>query len=58
MRVEKLSREIEKFQGVEKYSGGLRNFQGGLQFFFVDEGLIFFHDDFSGGVEIWFDCLR
>ena len=26
-RVEKLSKEIEKFQGFEKYSGGLRSFQ-------------------------------
>ena len=39
---------------VEKYSGGLRNFQVGLQFFFVGGGVDLFFTmgwDFSGGVE-------
>ena len=35
--VEKLLREIKKFQ-VEKYSGGLRNYHGGLEMFLVVGG--------------------
>ena len=48
------------FRGVEKYSGGLRIFQGVLHFFWGGGGLMFFHDGlgFFGGVEIQFDCLR